>query len=145
MSSKLHKLIKELKEEGEDELGSGAGSFQPVSLFDAHRETVALSEIRQIEAREFGEVDASTHSDLQHKEPSAEEGLEMMQGPSPHPLLQDEAYFSGIDEIRNNPLYSNNTEAELRYKEQQLLLDKKLQLKKNLEKVKQFNPTPKPF
>ena|SRR3990167_551682 len=148
MASKLNKLINELENDEDDSgsaTGSGTSSFQPISLFDPHRETVALSEIRQIEARDFGEVDASTHSDLQRKELSQEEGLEMMQGPLSHPLLQHEAYFSGIDEIRNNPIYSNNTEAELRYKEQQLLYEKKLQLQKNLEKTKQFNPSPKPF
>lgn len=120
-------------------------SVQPViSHFDQYRDAKVIQQIRDVEAREFGQVDASTHRDLNRLESEAGDFLQSVQGAMPHPILQKEAYFSGVDEIRNNPIYANNTEAELRYKEQQLRNEKKLQLQKNLEKTNtpHFNPTP---
>jgi len=135
------------REDEDDSSGSGTGDLQPSSLFDVNREIVALRDIRETEAREFGPVDASTQKDLLDKPKEMQEGMEAVNGPQAHPKLADQAYFSGISEIRNNPLSDFNTEFELKYKEQQLQYENKKQLQKNLERVneKKFTPTPRPY
>lgn len=116
-----------------------------IDLYDEYRDAIAMKEIRDVEAREFGQVDASTHRDMT-RQVERGELMQMAEGPAAHPILQKEAYFSGVDDLRNNPLYENN-EAAAEALIEQLRHEHRLKLEKRQENVNApgFNPRPSPY
>jgi hypothetical protein len=146
--SKLHAVNNEEEDDEGGEGGSSGGGF-----YDPGRQTVAVETIRKFESQ-FGTVDGGTHSDLSAEDIAAivEEFGHDLEGPENHPLLENQAYFSGVSDPKERPINEGNLEAEAEFAKQlskspkyQEVLRKIAEKKHQKALQKGRSPNPSPF